>query len=187
MANRTDQLDGNLKLVEGDHQVDGIGLGIAIKGIRTFKFRLEDNKGQVHTIRVPNLLYVPSLQRVLLAPHHWAQEAQDKSPNPRGTWMATYDDCIILYWNQGKAKRTIMMSKSTNTPLTRTTSGTKTYWAYSAKIEALKACTSNFKVEHVLQRPIQQESPTDSNEYIADVNLLLESHVRKRGVGGSLS
>ena len=31
MANRTDQFDGDLKLVEEDHQVDGIGLGIAIK------------------------------------------------------------------------------------------------------------------------------------------------------------
>jgi hypothetical protein len=85
MANCTEQFDGNLKLVEGDHQVDRIGSGIAIKGIGTFKFRLEDDDRQVHTIRVPNLLYVPSLKRVLLAPHHWAQEAQDKAPNPRGT------------------------------------------------------------------------------------------------------
>ena len=60
MENCTDQFNGNLKLVEGDHQVDGIGLGIAIKGIGTFKFRLEDNDGQVHTIRVSNLLCVPS-------------------------------------------------------------------------------------------------------------------------------
>ena len=82
MKNCTDQFEGNLKLVEGDHQVDRIGLGIAIKGVVTFKFRLEDGNGQVHTIRVPNLLYVPSLNRVLLAPHHWAQEAQDRAPNP---------------------------------------------------------------------------------------------------------
>jgi hypothetical protein len=127
MANRTDQFDGNLKLVEGDHQVDGIGSGIAIKGVGTFKFRLEDDDGQVHTIRVPNLLYVPSLKRVLLAPHHWAQEAQDITPNPRGTWMATYSNCIILFWDQGKAKRTVKMSSSTNTPMTRTASGTKNY------------------------------------------------------------
>ena len=82
MANHTDQFNSNLKLVEGDHQVDGIGLDIAIKGIQTFKFRLEDDEGQVHTIRVPNSLYVPSLKRVLLAPHHWAQEAQDNAPTP---------------------------------------------------------------------------------------------------------
>ena len=104
MANCTYQFNGNLKLVEGDHQVGVIGLGIAIKGIGTFKFRLEDDDGQVHTIRVPNSLYVPCLKRVLLAPHHWAQEVQDNAPTPRGTWMATYNNCIILYWNQRKSK-----------------------------------------------------------------------------------
>ena len=97
MANCKDQCVGDLKFVNGDHQVDGIGSGIAIKGIGTFKFKLEDDNGQVHTIRIPHSLYVPSLKRVLLAPHHWVQEAQDNVPTPRGTWMATYDNCIILY------------------------------------------------------------------------------------------
>ncbi len=32
----------------------------------------------------------------------------------------------------------------------------------------------------MVQRPIQQESPIDSDEYIADENLLLGSHVKKR-------
>ena len=31
MANYTDQFDGDLNIVEGDHQVDEIGSGIAIK------------------------------------------------------------------------------------------------------------------------------------------------------------
>ena len=97
MANFQDQFNGDLKIVEGDHQVDGIGSGIDIKGIGPFKFRLEDDDGQVHTIRVPNSLYVPPLKRVLLAPHHWAQEAQDNATTPLGTWMAAYDNCIILY------------------------------------------------------------------------------------------
>ena len=78
----TDQFNGYLKLIEGVHQVDEIGSGIAIKGIGTFKFRLEDDDGQVHTIQVPNLLYVPSLKRMLLASHHWAQEAQNNTPSP---------------------------------------------------------------------------------------------------------
>ena len=107
--------------------MDGIGSGIAIKEIGTFKFKLEDNNGQVHTIQAPHSLYVPSLKRVLLDPHNWAQEAQDNLLTPRGTWIATYDNCIILYWNQGKYKRTILLSTNTNTPLTRTASGTRSY------------------------------------------------------------
>jgi hypothetical protein len=94
--------------------------------------------------------------------------------------MATYEDSIVLYWNQGKVKRTIQLNKNTNTPLTRTASGTKTYRAYSATIEALKACSSNPDGERVIQRPIQQETLIDSDEYIADENLLFEPHVKKR-------
>ena len=55
MANRKDQFERDLKLVNGDHQVDGIGLGITIKGIGTIKFKLEDN-GQVQTIQVHHSL-----------------------------------------------------------------------------------------------------------------------------------
>ena len=93
--------------------------------------------------------------------------------------MATCENCIILYWNQGKAKRTILLSKNTNTLLTKTVSGSMTYQAYSATIEALQACTPHSRREHVLQRPNHQESPTDSDEYIANYNLLLGSHRKK--------
>jgi hypothetical protein len=68
MANHPDQFDGDLQMIEGGHKVTGIGSGIAIKGMGTFKFQIKDDIGQVHTIRVPNSLYVPSLKRVLFAP-----------------------------------------------------------------------------------------------------------------------
>ena len=108
-------LTGTSNLLTETTKEDGIGSGISIKGIGTFKFKLEDDNGQVHTIQVPRSLYVPSLKRVLLAPHHWAHEAQDNVPTPRGMWMATYDNCIILYWNQGKSKCTILLSTNTKT------------------------------------------------------------------------
>jgi hypothetical protein len=115
MANRTDQLDGNLKLVKGDHQVDGIGTGIDIKGVETFK--LEDDDGQVHAISVPNSVYFLFLKKVLLASHHRAKMNHDMTSRPRSIWTAIHGDFIIHHWNQGKAKRTIKLSKSINTPL----------------------------------------------------------------------
>ena len=50
MSNRKDQFDGDLKLIKADHHVDRKGSGIAIKGIGTFKFKLEDDDGQLHNI-----------------------------------------------------------------------------------------------------------------------------------------
>ena len=96
--------------------------------------------------------------------------------------MSTYDNCIIIYWNQGKVKKTVLLSKNTNTPLTQTALGTKTYRAYSATIEALQACTPNSRREHVVQCPNHQETPTDSDEYIADENLLMGSRIKEKGL-----
>jgi hypothetical protein len=181
-ANRTDQFDSDLKTFEGDHQVDEIESCIDIKGVRTFKIRIEDDDGQVYPIRVPNSIYVPFLKKVLLAPHHQAQATHDITSNPRGTRMATYGNCIILYWDQGKDKQTLEMSKSTNNPTVRNASGTKNYLAYSKTIEALKACTSSKKGEQFLQRSIQHELLTDSDEYIADDNPLFKYHHDEKGV-----
>ena len=36
----------------------------------------------MHTIKIPNSLYVPNLKRCILLPQDWAQEAGDKQ-----TWI----------------------------------------------------------------------------------------------------
>jgi hypothetical protein len=166
--------------------VSGIGSGISIEGIGTFKFAIEDDTGQTHTIRIPNSLYVPSLKRVLLAPQHWAQEARDHQPQRYGTWMATYDDCIELQWDQRKFIKTVPYNASTNTPVFRTASGTKSYRAYIAVIEALRACTPHFRHEQVIQRPGQPHVTPDDDEFIAEENLLLpEDYYKQPSEGAS--
>ena len=65
--------------------------------------------------------------------------------------------------------------------------GAKTYQAYSAVIEALKACTPHSCREYVLQRPNHQESPTDSNEFIANEHFLLSYHCNEKIVEEAMS
>ena len=62
-------------LTSDREQVDGISNGLDIQGEGTFKFSIKDSKGKVHTIRIPDSLYLPELRRRLLLPQHWAQEA----------------------------------------------------------------------------------------------------------------
>jgi hypothetical protein len=176
-ANRTDLFDGDLKLFKGDHQVDGIGTNIDIKGVETFK--LEDDDGQVHAISVPSSVYFLFLKKVLLTSHHQAKANHGMTSRPRSIWTATHGDFIIHHWNQGKAERTVKMSKSTNNPTVGSTSETKNYRAYSETIEALQACTPSAKREQFLQRPVQYEHLTDSD----DDNSLLRYHQDgKKGV-----
>ena len=63
----------------------GIIGSLANKGEDTFAFQVENDDGKIHTIRIPNSLYLPDLPLSLLSPQHWAQEAGDNIPIPHGT------------------------------------------------------------------------------------------------------
>ncbi len=77
-------------------EVEGIKAGIDIKGKGTFKFKIEDDNGKMHKIKILNSLYIPDLKRCLLSPRHWVQEAKDNYPRPKGTWMEQDDEYYIL-------------------------------------------------------------------------------------------
>jgi hypothetical protein len=44
-------------------EVEGIKSGLDIKGAGTFKFKIKDDNGMTHKIKIPNSLYVPDLKR----------------------------------------------------------------------------------------------------------------------------
>ncbi len=49
-------------------EVEGINSGLDIKGTGTFKFKIKDDNGMMHEIKIPNSLYVPELKRCILSP-----------------------------------------------------------------------------------------------------------------------
>jgi hypothetical protein len=67
----------DLRLTSDRGQGDGISNGLDIQGEGTFKYSIKDDKGKVHTIKIPKSLYLPELRRCLLLPQHLAQEAGD--------------------------------------------------------------------------------------------------------------
>jgi hypothetical protein len=93
-------------------EVEGIKQGLDIRGVGTFKFKIDDYNGKTHEIKVPNTLYVPDLRRCLLSPQHWAQEARDNHQLPRGTQMENDDKNCVLLWGQAKYKKTIPSAPS---------------------------------------------------------------------------
>jgi hypothetical protein len=68
LGNHPDQFE-DLKM-HNNMEVEGIKGGLDIKGSGTFKFHVEDNKGGVHLIEIPNSKYIPNLRVCLLLPHH---------------------------------------------------------------------------------------------------------------------
>ena len=129
----------DLVLDEQGERVDGIEGGLKILGRGTFRFNIEDDKGEVHTIQIPNSVFVPGLRYCLLSPQHWAQMANDHYPTPRGTRMENDDQHCILIWGQGRHCRSVPHSSSTNTPTFRTAPATYTYRAFAAIHKAMEA------------------------------------------------
>jgi hypothetical protein len=72
----------------------------------TVEWEIEDDNGMAHKIRIPNTIYSAANRNRLLSPQHWAQGAHDRYPIRYGTWCATYDNRIELYWDQQRYKRT---------------------------------------------------------------------------------
>jgi hypothetical protein len=97
MATQPDQFE-DLILHTGQ-LVQGIQEGLSIKGHGTFKFRIKDDEGTVHMIKIPNSMYVPDLKYCLLLPQHWAQTAPDSIQRTR---METDSECVLLIWGQGQ-------------------------------------------------------------------------------------
>ena len=135
ISNCTDDFVG--PLVDVNRKIKGIG-GLA-DGLKmgTIKWKIEDDDGKVHDILLPGSYYVPSAPSRLLSPQHWAQVAKDRKPKPRGTWCATYDDEIVLYWNQRKYKRTIKLDPSgDNVATMHTAPGYSHFMAFCAECGA---------------------------------------------------
>jgi hypothetical protein len=92
MAN-TPHLFEDLKL--GDvGEVESIKSGVDINGTVTLRFKMKDDNGMTHKIKILNSLYVPELKRCLLSPQHWVQEAKDNYPRPKGTRMSLDENFI---------------------------------------------------------------------------------------------
>jgi hypothetical protein len=169
LGNHPDQFE-DLKM-HNNTEVEGIKGGLDIKGTGTFKFHIKDDEGGVHLIKVPNSKYVPDLKLCLLSPHHWAQEAKDHYPVPKGTKMDTNNEALMLMWNQCRHQRTIPYHPLTNTPSFCTALTSHTYHAFVVLFEAAEA--QYHQREHILQMPSQLHL---NKEFTAKENLHTNIH-----------
>jgi hypothetical protein len=133
----------DLRLIDDAGEVNGIGDGLEIKGRGTFVFLLADDNGKIHTIKIPNSLYLPGLRQCLLSAQHWAQETKD-----RQTWMGNFECECVLNWHGG-GKKTVLFDPSTNTPIFTTAPLSCAYSAFATTFKALEA--PYYRKETVLQ------------------------------------
>ena len=152
--------------------VGGIVGGLAIKGEGTFVFKVEDDDGRIHTIRIPNSLYIPRLPLCLLSPQHWAQEARDNTPIQHGTRMENFADGCKLIWNQLDFAKTVPFDSATNTPVFRTAPSTGSYCAFHSSATHINRAYYQTEItEPLLGRAPRRITPPSPDEFIADENI----------------
>jgi hypothetical protein len=82
-------------------RIKGIGdTKVAATYVGTVKWGFEDDSGQKHYFILPDTYFSTAVPGRILSLQHWAQVAHDNKPMERGTYSATFDDCIELYWKQ---------------------------------------------------------------------------------------
>ena len=144
------------------------GLGGTLGNIQsgTIRWFIEDDMGRRHRVLIPNSLYVPESPSRLLSPQHWAQEANDVTPNPRGTWCATYRDSIVLQWHQRQFTRTLALdSRGSNVATFYTAPSYNKFQAFCAECDG----TSGNEREERMTKTGQKKSKRPSETIVSFV------------------
>jgi hypothetical protein len=105
-------------------RIKGIGgARVSATYVGTVRWCFEDDSGRKHDFVLPETYYSPAVPGRILSLQHWAQVANDNTPKPRGTYSATFDDCIEMFWNQWKFRKTVPYCPSTNVATMRSAPG----------------------------------------------------------------
>ena len=132
---------------------------------------IDNDTEKPHCIKILSSLYLPGLRMCLLSPQHWVQEAGDNHPLPRGTRMENDDANCVLFWNQGKFRKTIPHHPDSNVPIMFSASAPLAYRAFATTFEAMES--KYFSQEHVRQVPglrKHDENP-EEQEFVAEENV----------------
>ena len=110
ISNRIEDFKGPVQPI--NRELDGVESKMRGLSIGTIKWNIDDDDAKMHTFRLPGSIYAPQVGKRLLSPQHMAQVAKDNKPNKNGTWCGTYEDSIVLHWDQSKYKRTCPLDKT---------------------------------------------------------------------------
>jgi hypothetical protein len=122
----------------------------------TVRWEIEDDDGVVHQQTIPGTYYNPNAEYKLYSPQHVAQVYKDHHPKPHGTWCATYDDSVVLQWDQRRFTRTVPLDKKRNVALIRSAAGYQKFTAFCNTVcegEPLVAFTHTNQTTYFVKIP----------------------------------
>jgi hypothetical protein len=177
-----DFIPSTLQNVSNLH-VNGFGntrTAISQKG--TVKWVVIDDSGQHRDIIIPNTYFVPGCGIRLLSPQHWDQEVKDNFPTKDGTWCATFNDRVLLEWNQRQHKKTIQINpEKSNVAVMWTVDGSSRYNKFASMIKYAMDSTIWQNEDHISNEITSDESDDNTWDMINNVSRNEDSTLRILG------
>ena len=74
-----------------------VGGLVEIKGKVMLVWKIKDDGGVIHPIKIKKELFVPEAPSCLLTPQKWVHQANGNYPKPDGNWCLTKARHCIVY------------------------------------------------------------------------------------------
>jgi len=116
-------------------KIKGMLGGQTIRGKDTWRFRIEDDSGMLHTVEIPNTMYCKEIPCHLLSPQHWRKQKSVIS----GTYCKVSNNCMDLTCDEGRAQRRVKLDLKNNCGIIRSASD---YSKYNRLLAMMTTTTS---------------------------------------------
>jgi hypothetical protein len=103
----------------------------------TVKWSYLNDDSCVHDQYIPNTYFNKESPYCLYSPQHVAQIASNDDPNEDNTCVITYAEKLVLLWEQGTQKRTVLIDPATNIFLMRSAPAFERFHAFNSMIEEI--------------------------------------------------
>ena len=128
--------------------VKGIG-SARIEGVGTVQWKIEDDRGKIHTLEIKNTLYLPNLHKAILSPQHTAKNCDWTSTTETSLTTKAYES-YFKFGPKGEFQRTATHAIDTDVPDIRASASCQSYFAYAAEFEA---STDVYELEQYVGMP----------------------------------
>jgi hypothetical protein len=138
--------------------IKGIGGTVKASLVGTVRWTILDDDGKMHTWDIPNTYYNASSPYRLLSPQHWAQSCHDG----HGTWAATYDDSVELFWKGNRFCRTVLLDPASNIAVIQ--SAPSFQEGLHAFCQAVLGTEAPIDEQHLLAMPVVSDDDDSNSE-----------------------
>lgn len=112
-------------------KIDGFGGGaVACQYRVSVCWPILDDAGNRHDMIIKDAMYSKQAPTRLFSPQQWARQSVDHRPEADGTRCTTFDNRILLEWEQRKYKKTVPLDGKTNVGIMTTAPSIRRYKAF---------------------------------------------------------